>query len=459
MMMNRSLVLLLFYVVTVSSLASGKVILMRNNITRSFDDIEANFAASVKSTGEIGFLDVAEPLDACGNLINKPKQSSNETSSFVLIIRGGCSFEDKVRKAQRAGFKAAIIYDNEDRGILIAMAGNSGGIKIHAVFVTKETGEILKKQSSFSDTKLWLIPSFENSAWSIMAVSFISLLAMSAVLATCFFVRRHRIRRRTTTSSRVREFHGMSRRLVKAMPSLLFTEVHEDNTTAFACAICLEDYNVGDKLRLLPCCHKFHAVCVDSWLTSWRTFCPVCKRDARTSNGEPPDSESTPLLSSASSSFRSSSAVSSFRSTSAMVIGPSMGSIPTSISFSPAAHAASSSYVRQSFRSSSIRRSPPISVSRSSVDLRQQGGGGAGSSPSPSQRSYISHMASPQSLGYPSISPLNARYMSPYRPSPSNASPGLVASSSNYPLFHPLRYSESAGTFSPYASANSLPDC
>lgn len=208
------------------------------------------------------------------------------------------------------------------------------------------------------------------------------------------------------------------------------------------------------------CFSEFHAVCVDSWLTSWRTFCPVCKRDARTSNGEPPDSESTPLLSSASSSFRSSSAVSSFRSTSAMVIGPSMGSIPNSISFSPAAHAASSSYVRQSFRSSSIRRSPPISVSRSSVDLRQQGGGGAaGGSPSPSHRSYISHMASPQSLGYPSISPLNARYMSPYRPSPSNASPGLVGSSSNYPLFHPLRYSESAGTFSPYASANSLPDC
>lgn len=135
------------------------------------------------------------------------------------------------------------------------MAGNSGGIKIHAVFVTKETGEIFKKHSSLSDTKLWLIPSFENSAWSIMAVSFISLLAMSAVLATCFFVRRHRIRRRTT-SSRVREFHGMSRRLVKAMPSLLFTEVHEDNTTAFACAICLEDYNLGDKLRLLPCSHS-----------------------------------------------------------------------------------------------------------------------------------------------------------------------------------------------------------
>lgn len=43
-MMNRALLLLL-HVITVSCVvASGKVILtMKNNITRSFDDIEANF--------------------------------------------------------------------------------------------------------------------------------------------------------------------------------------------------------------------------------------------------------------------------------------------------------------------------------------------------------------------------------------------------------------------------------
>jgi E3 ubiquitin-protein ligase RNF13 len=44
--MNRALVLLL-YVCTVSCLASSKVILMRNNITLSFDDIEANFGESL----------------------------------------------------------------------------------------------------------------------------------------------------------------------------------------------------------------------------------------------------------------------------------------------------------------------------------------------------------------------------------------------------------------------------
>lgn len=137
-----------------------------------------------------------------------------------------------------------------------SVAGDSSGIKVHAVFVSKASGETLKKYAGHTDMELWLIPSFENSAWSIMAISFISLLAMSAVLATCFFVRRHRIRRERPRASHVREFHGMSSRLVKAMPSLIFTAVLDDNCTSSTCAICLEDYSVGEKLRILPCRHS-----------------------------------------------------------------------------------------------------------------------------------------------------------------------------------------------------------
>lgn len=140
------------------------------------------------------------------------------------------------------------------------MAGTPGGIHIPAVFVSKASGEILKKYAGHTDVELWLIPSYESSAWSIMAISFISLLAMSAVLATCFFVRRHRIRREQPILPNVREFHGMSSRLVKAMPSLIFTSVLEDNCTSSACAICLEDYRVGEKLRILPCRHSMSPI-------------------------------------------------------------------------------------------------------------------------------------------------------------------------------------------------------
>jgi E3 ubiquitin-protein ligase RNF13 len=103
---------------------------------------------------------------------------------------------------------------------------------------------------------VWIIPTFENSAWLIMEILFISLLAMSAVLATCFFVRRHRIRQGLPRNLEAQEFHGMSSQLVKAMPSLVFTKVQEDNSTSSMCSICLEDYTVGEKLRVLPCRHS-----------------------------------------------------------------------------------------------------------------------------------------------------------------------------------------------------------
>lgn len=77
-------------------------------------------APSVKGSGKCGTLYVAEPLDACTTLSNKVEPVKNNTHDlFLLIIRGGCSFEDKVRQAQAAGFKAAIIY-NDGYGDLVA---------------------------------------------------------------------------------------------------------------------------------------------------------------------------------------------------------------------------------------------------------------------------------------------------------------------------------------------------
>ncbi|KAL8489003.1 hypothetical protein ACS0TY_025055 [Phlomoides rotata] len=298
--------------------ASGNAILIGRNITLSFEDIEANFALPIIGPGKRGTLYVAEPLDACSRLTNKIISNPNDTNHpFVLIIRGGCSFEDKVQRVQVAGFKAAIVYDNET-GDLVSMAGTPFYVWIHAVFVSKVSGDTLAKYVGAVDMELWITPSYENPLWSIIVISFISLLAMSVVLDSCFFVRRHQIRRERPSAPHVREFHGISSRLVKAMPTLIFTVVLEDYCTSQTCAICLEDYNageklrvlpchhklcledynVGEKLRVLPCHHKFHATCINTWLTSWRTFCPICKRDASTD--QPAATESTPLLSSSS---------------------------------------------------------------------------------------------------------------------------------------------------------------
>lgn len=42
------------------------------------------------------------------------------------------------------------------------------------------------------------------------------------------------------------------------------------------CMICLEDFELGDKCRRLPCGHVFHEKCIDEWLKRC-TDCPICK--------------------------------------------------------------------------------------------------------------------------------------------------------------------------------------
>ncbi|XP_021838959.1 E3 ubiquitin-protein ligase SDIR1 isoform X2 [Spinacia oleracea] len=53
----------------------------------------------------------------------------------------------------------------------------------------------------------------------------------------------------------------------------------EDELT---CSVCLEQVNVGELIRSLPCLHQYHANCIDPWLRQQGT-CPVCKFKVGTS--------------------------------------------------------------------------------------------------------------------------------------------------------------------------------
>ena len=74
-------------------------------------------ALSLNGSRVCGSLHLASPLDACSPLRNRFE--FNESARFALIVRGECAFEDKIKNAQSAGFRAAIVFDDKDNRNLI----------------------------------------------------------------------------------------------------------------------------------------------------------------------------------------------------------------------------------------------------------------------------------------------------------------------------------------------------
>ncbi|KAL6595466.1 hypothetical protein ACP70R_047806 [Stipagrostis hirtigluma subsp. patula] len=64
----------------------------------------------------------------------------------------------------------------------------------------------------------------------------------------------------------------------EAVAALPETTVGDGGETGEAaqCAVCLEGYVAGDKVRTMPCSHGFHEGCILGWLAVSR-LCPLCR--------------------------------------------------------------------------------------------------------------------------------------------------------------------------------------
>lgn len=61
---------------------------------------------------------------------------------------------------------------------------------------------------------------------------------------------------------------------IEAIPRVKITEYHLEKDSN--CAICKEEFEIGEEVRELPCKHFYHSDCVVPWLRIHNT-CPVCR--------------------------------------------------------------------------------------------------------------------------------------------------------------------------------------
>lgn len=206
----------------------------------------------------------------------------------ALVERGQCNFSDKIRTATEIHNASAIlIYDNETQQNNFMRHKDIN--KNVAVFISKEKGlELahLLDNGINIDINICLGQRYlhhdesnnkKNSSVLFLSVSFSIVVIIAVSWLMYYYIRKFRYSH--AKERLAKRLARAAKKAIAKIPQRTLTAGDKELEKDYdQCAVCIEPYNDGDIIRLMPCRHVFHKSCVDPWLMDHRT-CPMCKLD------------------------------------------------------------------------------------------------------------------------------------------------------------------------------------
>eukprot|EP01134_Creolimax_fragrantissima_P003968 CFRG3968T1 len=204
----------------------------------------------------------------------------------------------KAQNCKNAG-ASGVIIGNYNLNQIMFMAGNDT-VDIPSVSVTGQTVLAVSTMLRKGDVTVTITVGPDllslQHGFVIMMINTLAILFAFGLSMGCFslFMRYKRIALEHARLQEAEEVKRLAKEKIEAIVNALEVSVYkktmpgadleagimqDDEEEADCCAICLEEMEDEDEIRLLPLCvhgTNFHLVCLDQWLMDVQS-CPMCK--------------------------------------------------------------------------------------------------------------------------------------------------------------------------------------